>query len=1477
MPLFISLALTISVVQNYVVTLAANAASEHLGTKVAVGSIDMGVLGKIKIDDLYVEDLNRDTLLYVNKLDAHLLNFTLADKSLTIGYGEIRGARLNLRQDADSTMNIKKIVDKISSSERSENPLCIHLKDVKISDMELRIEQLKRRNPSYGVDYGAIEILELNATVEDLAIRGPDITSRIERLSLSEKSGFQLNSLAASLKVGSGYIELTDALVESRYSLIHLPRISIRGTSWREYRNFVESVDVDFVMKNSTLSSDDVAYFSPKLQNLGVTLSGLNAEAKGTVDNLDINISSSEFENESALSLKAKVEGLPDIENSHIEAHIKEFTSSSEDLERLVTTLTTKEISPKGHAYISSLEWVKLSGGMEGSFKNFDAHVALDSEVGSLGGQFKFRRDKQRTILDGKFAGDDLQLGRLLSKSEVGRLSLETTMHSNLQDLGQSTSLYGVVKSVEYRGEEYNDITYNSTSRNGVFDLNINSRNRALNLDLAASGVIRRGESSQCEALLRLKSADLVTLGLNRRDSSATVQANMRLRVEGRGIEQMSAGVTIDRASYVLNGRKIPINTITVANQSDASGKFIKLNSELLDFEFDSKSSYKSNIDFLRGSMREYLPSLYVSNQAEQPTPLRVVDLRDLNNNSHINVEIKDFDRLFDSTNRVIQIAEGSKLELTYNPQYRAFDIGVKSQYIEINSLLAIGLDVSSRSQSDSLALQGKIHELLIGTSLFDNFKLRGGAKSSAINLEASYRDTINDTSAKIDLRTRLSRELGRGSVARIELKPSYITRGDERWDVRARRIEMDSTGLDIHRFEIRNDLQSMVVEGLVSRSIRDTLNIKLNNFDLSTLSTFTRSLGYGLSGRSSGDVAISSAIINMRVKANVALDSVMVNSIPTPPLLINAQWDTKLNQARVMLSDRIKGDTLIRGYYIPSKVRYLAKLKIDSLNMGILDPPLKGILVGSTGYANAELTLRGERRVAELTGALDVYNFESTVDYTKVKYRIPRAQLVVENNHLTGRGITLLDTLNNRSALDLELNMEHLSNIAYSLRLTPQNLMVLNTTSRDNDLFYGTMFSSGVVDIKGDKRGVDMNITATTRENSSFFMPLTNKSNITSAQFVTFMEPQKVDTSDFSHRKRLIYERRTSRATSNSSLNINATVHVTPQTDFQLVIDPTVGDILRGRGEGDINLKINPRTNTFEMYGDYTISEGSYLFTLRNIVNKRFTIEPGSSIQWSGEPLDATLDIDAIYKLKTSLQPLMADESTRAVPVDCIINLRDKLTRPEVTFDIELPTADPEQTAVIDNLLNDQETISRQFFYLLLTNSFIPEVSGSDSSIGVSSTTSTGFELLTNQLSNWLSTNSYNVVIRYRPESELTGDEIDFGFSRGLINNRLLLELEGNYSSDAANTAAEDENSNASNFSGEAYITWLIDRSGALKLKGFTQTIDRYDENQGLQETGVGLYYHEEFDDFKDLRRSIKLRFNRNKNRRENDKIDKE
>ncbi len=262
--------------------------------------------------------------------------------------------------------------------------------------------------------------------------------------------------------------------------------------------------------------------------------------------------------------------------------------------------------------------------------------------------------------------------------------------------------------------------------------------------------------------------------------------------------------------------------------------------------------------------------------------------------------------------------------------------------------------------------------------------------------------------------------------------------------------------------------------------------------------------------------------------------------------------------------------------------------------------------------------------------------------------------------------------------------------------------MLVLNTTPQDNDSFYGKGSTPRAPpDISGDKGLVKMDIAATTDDRSSFFMPLSNKSNISYADFVTFREPARVDTVDNLARKKMMFERkRQQKSDAGSRMDISLALNVRPGVEVELTVS---GNTLRARGDGTLNLQINPRSNVFEMYGDYTITEGSFLFSLQNIINKKFIIENGSTIQWTGSPMDAMLNIDAIYKLKASLQPLLQGTSDnlaadRSVPVECVIHLGERLSNPAVTFDVHVPGTDPETQTVVANALTTPETVDTQF-----------------------------------------------------------------------------------------------------------------------------------------------------------------------------------
>ncbi len=289
--------------------------------------------------------------------------------------------------------------------------------------------------------------------------------------------------------------------------------------------------------------------------------------------------------------------------------------------------------------------------------------------------------------------------------------------------------------------------------------------------------------------------------------------------------------------------------------------------------------------------------------------------------------------------------------------------------------------------------------------------------------------------------------------------------------------------------------------------------------------------------------------------------------------------------------------------------------------------------------------------------------------------------------------------------------------------------------------------------------------------------------------------------------------------------------VGITPDAHFELIFDPTVGDIMSGRGRGDIAMMITP-SGEFTMRGDVELTQGEYLFTLRNLVNKKFTVDPGGHITWYGDPFDAQLNINAVYKLRAPLYDIMpVGERTEAyrkrVPVEVLMQLSDKLMNPQIDFQVRLPSVDEGTRTQVASILGDKDKLNRQVFGLIVVNKFIPEDVGSSPGFAVDARTggaTTLSEFGSSQLSNALSklTDQVDIGVNYRPGSAIAADEWEVALGTAVFNDRV--QLSTNVGVATGTAAARQGNQFLGDFSAE----YLITRDGKLRFKAFSQSNDR-------------------------------------------------
>jgi hypothetical protein len=324
---------------------------------------------------------------------------------------------------------------------------------------------------------------------------------------------------------------------------------------------------------------------------------------------------------------------------------------------------------------------------------------------------------------------------------------------------------------------------------------------------------------------------------------------------------------------------------------------------------------------------------------------------------------------------------------------------------------------------------------------------------------------------------------------------------------------------------------------------------------------------------------------------------------------------------------------------------------------------------------------------------------------------------------------------------------------------------------------------------------------------------------------------------------------------TTGSGMEINLDLQVNPSTEVQLIFDPTVGDVIKANGSGNLNINHN-RRGELRITGDYVIDNGDYLFTLGNLLNKQFSVQNGSRIIFNGDIDNADIDIRAIYRLRASLAEIVPSNvvsSHERVQVECQLNLSGKLFNPKIDLNINLPTVDESTRAFLRSATSTEEQMSQQFLYLLVMNSFYPDPNmglGNSTNTGTASAAAvTSTEMLFSQLSNMLSkiSNDFDIGVAYRPgANDMTPEQLEVALSTQILNNRVILNT--NFDVRGANNDP-DVNQITGDFEAEVKITERI------RFKVFNRYNNPYRGGKPEPYTqGVGIFFRQEFNKFSDL-----------------------
>jgi hypothetical protein len=481
-------------------------------------------------------------------------------------------------------------------------------------------------------------------------------------------------------------------------------------------------------------------------------------------------------------------------------------------------------------------------------------------------------------------------------------------------------------------------------------------------------------------------------------------------------------------------------------------------------------------------------------------------------------------------------------------------------------------------------------------------------------------------------------------------------------------------------------------------------------------------------------------------------------------------------------------------------------------------------------------------------------------VDYLNTYYTVS-GDIILEPDRIGFEGISLFDMKGNQATVWGNIFHDNFKNIKLDFDITAKKFMVLNTNPFLNSTYYGKAFVSGNVGIYGTPEFMNMELNLKTEDGTQFNIPLGGPAEVADNDFIRFVRKDSLDDSKGDK-------------IDLSGMSLKFNLECTPEAEVQLIFDEKAGDVIKAWGYGNLNMDINTN-GKFEMFGTYTLTDGSYLFTLENFINKKFDIENGSTIKWTGSPYDADISITADYRQRASLAPFFptlntpsttpgsssavtSSTSTSGVdnnkryPVECKLFMRGKLMSPDITFGIGLPSVNDAVRQQVMGYINNEQELNRQVFSLLLLKSFVTPLSLNNQS-GVTAGGAVGAnasEMLSNQLSNWLSQLATNVDVgvNYTPGNALSNEELDLALSTQLFNDKL--SVDGNVG------VNNNTQTKTSNMIGDLNIDYKLTEEGKVRVKAFNRSNDTYQTTAtgGQFTQGVGVFFREEFESIDEL-----------------------
>jgi len=1305
-----------------------------------------------------------------------------------------------------------------------------------------------------GMDYNHMNFGDLAAQLKEASYRGgTTISGSISELAVQEQnSGLALNQLSATVDMDDNSVAVQDAVLSTPRSTIR-NNSSVQFSSWSDFASAMDKVTLNTRFRDSKVALADVAQFVPSIYQTELFKKSpaysikLNGSVTGTLNDLAIEELSVNGQKGTSLALNGSVMGLQNTDSMQIDAELKELRTTSGNLQTLLADFPLPQ-------EIQRIDSFNLSGTYNGSLTKFASAFQLETSAGQLNGDLKMELpdDTSNGSYQGKIQAEKFESGRLLGIADLGKLSFDLTANgSGFTFSTADVQLDGVIHEFNYMNYAYDSIAIDGVLAEQVFRGALNSGDQHANVNYKGtfdlSDTMPNGDFH-----VAVNQIDFHKLNLS--EDKISLSTNVRADFAGTSLQDLTGNILLEETAVERNDTTYRLDTLALHSSQTGNKKEITLQSDF--FHASLKGRYE--IAGIGSSLMNFYNSFL--NSAAYHDTLRG------RHNLRFQAQVTDRDvrflRLVDRNLRHL-----GKLEVkgSYNSQSNQLDLNGNLPKVIYNDIRMNNIHLDAHILNEQLHFdvgvkQAKLSEQLVVPAV----NVHGTLSNDSLSVSTTIIEPGDSAVYRLALDGEMLPQPGQ---LRAHLHESLIL-NNKQWQVSpGNTILIADTG-NVVDVSLQSGNAKISVNTLQHNQRPKPIQVNTQNLRLNLFSSLVNLKEYEFDGLLNGNVVMHSTDEGSYVTSDLTIDNFSVNRDTFGTITARIRND-KREKARLAIEAGMEGPNgslAVNGSYNYIDQVTDLQVSLNEFNVATLSPYLQGKASKLDGAITGSATITGKATNPTIDGSLNLNQVEATVDYLGTHYVLEDETINFNKQQVLLPDFQIKGKNENTAVLTGTIDHNGFSNIDFNLDITLDRFPYANASPQANEYFYGKGRASGKASIRGSAEHPRVNLQLQTEPVTDLKFPISYQTEVVQEDFYRFINQADKDsvkiTNDYKLKK--------------GGLSIDARINVKKDARFTLIMDPEGEDNINVRGNGNVNFNMAP-DGSYKAVGSYNIIDGSYLFTFKDLVKKKFDVREESVLQFAGDPMDARFDLTAIYSTKTTTYPLMSNHggdfsnsemksvAQQKVKVNVLLHMKGTLEDPEITFEITVPEIEKGGAmgnTIVSRLrqINNNETmLNKQVFALILFDRFISDqyaLAGE----GGNSPTSEIYERANQTVSQFFSRQLNKVTGKYLEGFEMdvalqsrakAGEDIDYlqdtdvkvQASQKLFNDRLTVKVGSDIGMSNQQQQSEDQ------ITGDFIVEYRLNKKGNIKVKAFRVSDQDLFEDDSNYKNGFSLKFEKNFD----------------------------